>query len=572
MQNENKYSFLNENAGFFIIYTILYVLSFFPMVFITETFWDSWLFMPGVPDTYERLIQHGRTYMGPIIDFIAILDKPLCGILSANRILVFAIYYLSGLMLFYILSNTGLFQRQDSFWIALLSFVSPMNNARIIKFTFQFNLSVFTFCCGLFFLVKYFQNKKILSRFLSLLFFSISFFTEPFIAMYVLVGLLIFYHYKQLLFCNNELLRVSRNFIYIFKKYLDFFLLPIIYIVIRHIWLPTSGLYEGYYHRINSKLMINAFRLLPEMVSTGVFSLYSTTKTCIYMHPNQIIFISSICIILLISYFSGIHRLFLFSEEKMRFSFINSLLKVVGVFMLLLLALYTYGVSQNPVNYYPWASRCQVTLIPVIGMFIVVILRIIFRNKISYIFMTIIAAWFVSINTTAYISLLNFSHSQSAIIARMSETPELKRYNNYIAAFDLSGRPGPQLAYNIWYELTHWMCEAFGTDSRLGIHAGGAMPLPEWKHNVQYTIDTYNRWPGYGFSSYKQDKRILLIRVDPGKEKLTGKKAIFLSLKRLIDKNAYREDIQNLVRLSIFEIDWDTWDGSNLRISSGTVH
>lgn len=228
------------NNPYFVI-SIVFFLSQMFIIVLSGCWWDDWTFMThNLSYVHDVASGSGRPEWNLLI--------PLCWSLPNNgRILIFILYYLISIFVYNTLSNTELFNRKDNILITLLFIITPVNDARVLISNFPYTVGLFLFYLGMMLFVKWNKTgKKIIYRITILLVFFSSFILNSLLVYYYLI-----FAYLLALEINNCVRKLNIKDIFllikrIIIKYLDFFLLPIVYFVVNKIAFPVTDVqYEA---------------------------------------------------------------------------------------------------------------------------------------------------------------------------------------------------------------------------------------------------------------------------------------------------------------------------------------
>lgn len=242
----------------YFIITAVYFMAHFFMLILSGCWWDDWTFMThnlGYIDAVAS--QSGRPEWNLLI--------PFCWSLPNNgRFLIFILYYLDTLLVYGILSNSNLLDKEESLMIALLFTVIPANDARILISNFAYTVGLFLFYLTTFLFMKWLNNgKKIGFRVILLIMYFVSFILNSLMAFYFVVIL----YLLVLELIRNRDERIIRNLLISVKNvilhYPDFCVIPFVYFIFNKTFFPTNGDVFGSYNALTVKTLIKTVLYIP---------------------------------------------------------------------------------------------------------------------------------------------------------------------------------------------------------------------------------------------------------------------------------------------------------------------
>ena len=221
-------------------------------------FWDDWaLFNHSYAELYANFIQNGghpittnlHHYLMSITSYIA----------NYYHILTFLIFLFSSIVIYKTLILLEIEENELFFLILTITFI-PYNFARIFMIVMPYSFGFLFMNLGIYFFVSCLVKNNTIYRILSLFFISLTFVflnsTLVFVP-FVLFLILVSRNY------NNKFIYKKNIFLTIKKiiLYSDFFVLPIIYWVIKKQFLSHSGNYSNYNQLSVLKLLISPIKM-----------------------------------------------------------------------------------------------------------------------------------------------------------------------------------------------------------------------------------------------------------------------------------------------------------------------
>ncbi|MDQ7057297.1 MAG: hypothetical protein Q9N62_02090 [Ghiorsea sp.] len=228
-------SFDVREVGFlFIIF-----LSAFFLLFINDgVFWDTWvLYNQPLSVLVDTFTQAGAPWAGYYHYFVI----SSFGIWGAKFIMGSA-YFLSGVFLNEIVRKLGCIKLYDRLLIVVLFLIAPVNFARISTINHPSAVCMLSFFIGLYLFLAQLNMKSyagLTFRILALFAFYFSFMLNSVLVLYAIVPMLFmcWFHLQGF----SALASAKEGL-----KYIDFWVLPIVFYVVKTVFFTPSGLYEGY--------------------------------------------------------------------------------------------------------------------------------------------------------------------------------------------------------------------------------------------------------------------------------------------------------------------------------------
>ena len=340
------------------------------------------------------------------------------------RILTIGLMFFSGILIYTILVNNKWFNKESSFYVALLFLVGPFFIARVSMIVFPY-----TFCLFLFLLGWYYLNKN---KMLAGILFLISFNTQSLLVFY---SIPIFFDYYE----HNNTLDKKLVINYGLKK-LVFLLLPFFWFFIKITFFKPTIFFDGYnqnYDLIN--LMIVPFQMARDFMKLNI-------------NLSLLIF----CIALV----TFIGRKFIISNLKNynRIIFIG--------FISLIMGLFPYFILGHIPTFHGWLSRHQLLLMFPVSLIIVGLL---YKVKTQYRFIILHTILGISItkNINDYTDFYFDWKKQKEIISFVSN--EKAKINRDLVLFN----DKTETAINRHYRFYEWnglLKYAVGDESNFGIN------------------------------------------------------------------------------------------------------
>lgn len=316
----------------YFIITVVYSLTNIFLLLLSGCWWDDWTFMShDLVYVNEVATQSGRPEWNLLI--------PLCWSLVNNgRLLIFVLFYIDALLIYNILNDSFLFSKKDSLVIALLFIVLPVNDARLLISNFPYDVGLFLFYLALFIFMRMFKMniKNVFFRLFNVFLFLISFILTSLLSYYYLIFIyLIYANFK-----NSKEKTIIRKLLFSIKdaifKYLDYFILPFVYIILNKLLFTTTGDFSAR-SSISLEGIIKTFKYIPLSIVNIYRSIVENMFSVISYLPVLVIIVIA-CFVLYKKQDKVIN-----DDKKKSIIFI-----VVG-FVVLYLGLFVYAVIRKNV-------------------------------------------------------------------------------------------------------------------------------------------------------------------------------------------------------------------------------
>lgn len=380
MPNLLNNSFYYKTYKFQIQLFFIYLICHGGLFFILDSvYWDDWtLFNVDNSLILSTFKQSG----GAFFNFTGHLHTKIIPLgLWIYKVSTFILFYISGLLLFKILSNNDKISIETNKLVVVLFLILPFNSARVALIDFPYTIGYFLF----FFAWRYKKNK-----FISLPIFFFSFIINSLPFLYLLV-ILDFY------FENSNQFNLKNLKCFIIKK-IDFILLPCLFFYIKYKYFVTSGLYKSY----NSNFQ------LKNLIITPVRQFLDFT--------NLNVNIFSLLIILF----------FLFKYKPF-----NDIIKDLNLkkgylaFFAIILSVFPYWILGLTPSFFEWSSRHQL-LMP-LGISILtayIISKLIVTNR--YFLFAIVVSFSIIINVNNYLMFFKDWNKQKELISIIRKNTNLE--------------------------------------------------------------------------------------------------------------------------------------------------
>jgi hypothetical protein len=377
---------------------ILLLVSHFPMLFNNGIYWDDWtLYNSDFEQLKLQFFGNGIRPWAYIHNFFLTIGGENSPVLY--HILSFISFYLSFVFLTLIIKNLNTRYSSLLSFSSLLILVLPFFEAKTTMICIPYTVHTTFFLAATYFLIIYIQKKKIAFRIVSLVLFFFSFIVQSLLVFYVipLFGVIFLLNSKT---DNQNYLSISNSMIKI-KSHLDFFLLPILFLIYKHFFLQTSGLYaENGYNKIT------LMGLLKAPFVTIKYMAYQFNG--ILIEVKEKVFSGSFGIVVFLI-FGLIIFIFIKNNFRTKLPVLKNKEKLYLIligFIFLFFAIFPYAVVGKIPSFYSFDTRHQL-LVPFGFSLIIVVLCAFFvkRNNVSYLFLAIVISLFI---TTTFLQQIQY--------------------------------------------------------------------------------------------------------------------------------------------------------------------
>ena len=270
-----RYFIKNKKQRSLILLSLVYLASHGMLLIASGRWWDDWCFFnQPVEELKSWAMQLGRPSLIPIICFAKLLPE------FGYRIITFVMFYYCMLFLYKVLDQWLQVDHYICFWICAIYCVIPANDARIMLSVFPYTVGIFFFMAGMSYLIGLLRSKKrenLIDRLITYIIFTISFTLNSCLCFYILIIIMI-------------VMTKRRNALH----YLDYFALPLVFVILKKFLFPTYGLYENYNAVSWAKLARASILIVP----ADIYSIIDLFKA---MLPRDEILL---CVVLLITQLS----------------------------------------------------------------------------------------------------------------------------------------------------------------------------------------------------------------------------------------------------------------------------
>lgn len=215
---------------------LIYSICFGAYNFVNVPFWDDWVLLQyGVDGLWELFKQIGRREHYLIIAPLVAIGQPMVW-----AALSFICWGVVALCIYFFLHSIG-WPRANAFWASALTAAMPLNQARFALAMTSYSVCAAFFAAGMLVLIAAVRRDKFSLRIWAALLLTASFTTNSFLAMSWLAPASIFFLVRS----RDDRKRLWPA-IWGTLKYVEFFVLPLVYWISKSLFQPVYGLYADY--------------------------------------------------------------------------------------------------------------------------------------------------------------------------------------------------------------------------------------------------------------------------------------------------------------------------------------
>lgn len=444
--------FQSDKKTIFTLFTIYTIANLFLLLNYNGIYWDDWALYNNEYDVLLNMhIQAAgkQGYISTPIRYIFANTGDIGFFLS--KVLIFLFLFCTGYFLFKVLKRFEFFSPIDRFFIVLFFIIAPLNSAKIALINFQGNLRVFVFFFAFYLVIQYLfekENRILLRGFILLLFF-LTFGTNSLLVFYAIVPLYIFY----VTYSHKD--SFNKNVFIFIKTKIDFILLPIVFYIMKSIYIMPSGLYQGY-----NKIQIENILNLDMYYQTFILSFIEPIQLSI-QNISSLIIVAFVLLLLLSN---------VFSRQNNDMNKKDIYLLTLGFIVFFLGAFAYLAVGKIP-NLNDWESRFQV-LLPLGFSFILyygvqIISNLLnFKTVIKYFVYLILIISFIIFHVKDQIKYNIDWFYQQSIIENFKTTEQIVQHSTFVVENELYDKLAKSRTLR-FYELNGMSKEAFGKDDKL---------------------------------------------------------------------------------------------------------
>jgi hypothetical protein len=445
-----------EKYKYYIFFLFLYFIAYGFMLVSDGIIWDDWLFM-NKPFEYNYSNSAGYLTFYYFQKFIWFCfgNNPV----MVFKILTFFVYLCISFFLNQILKTIKEISPKDRFFIILFFTFFLLNFTRYSPSINGFVMSLFLFYFAFYLLSIFLIKKNLFLRFLILLLLFLSYFVPSFLIFTTVIYIYIYY-------LEKSDIKNIRNFILKIFKYFDFFVLPVVFYILRNIFWKPYGFFENY-----NKIKINFLELILNFAISFKKSFLDVINLSTDLGIVYILFFSSI-----LFFFIKIN--FLNEKDSKKKYIAHDNLKADYIFLILGIIFFYIGVfpyilvGKIP-NIYSYNSRLQLLLNLGCSFIFVyffkifcLFLNILNKNILNFIYVFFLTA-FVIFNFKIYFDFQKDWFKQLSLIENF-KTSEIIRANDIFYIIDNTSELDVLKNKHNFFVYTNMFRLVFKSDTKIG--------------------------------------------------------------------------------------------------------
>ncbi|MDP0561674.1 MAG: hypothetical protein QS721_04815 [Candidatus Endonucleobacter sp. (ex Gigantidas childressi)] len=509
----NKLKLSNEVTLYLLLYILAYGLILLNLDFI---YWDDWVL---VNQTKEDLVGIFEVAGNPLTGYYHYVLLEFFGI-YAYKILTFATYFVSGLMVNNILKTIKNISTLERITLVSVFLLFPSNFARIALIDSPYAFYNMVFFIAFYFFSVNIANNDLKYRVISLVLFFLSFQINSLLVFY----LVIFIYFIYQIWKSN-----SKQYIKKIFQYTDFWILPFIFYIFKTIYLVPQDSHMEYYAITKAKI-----------ISSFFYSCKAIIK--FYMHffellPSHVYVVILILVFIAIIYI--VKKLNLTIIEKNKPSRMRSIVFFsLGIFFLYI-GIYPYLVVNTSPSYYDWDSR-HFLLFPLgLSFMIMSIFNLFYNTRVKQIMLVGLASVFIAYNISAYYNYIVDGLKQDSILQNMKGNEVVENNTAFIIADRTKKYDALERTYR-FYEYGGMLDQIYGGQDKFATQN---------TRLIQHSVLKNYLVSGFKLKNHIiQDKYIEIIILHGGHE-LNINNVIKLLFLKIFNNKKYARSVKNIVKL-----------------------
>lgn len=512
---------------FLVLFGLYFIANFLLLLNTDGIYWDDWAMYYQDEATFRwfmQQIQHGLKG-----DFAWCLLSIGNGIASFRFFTFFAIF-LMGLSVYYILSTIKELTRRDVFYITLFFILAPINMAKVSNSVVPFLFPVLLFYLSFALFVYFLEKQWLWLRVALLVLFTLSFSTNSVLVFYFSIFVYAYYFHF-----GFEIKMCIRNALVLFKKYLDFLLLPFAFFIYKSLYLKPYGIYEGY-NQINAKSALKGIGILFKSL---YISLYDVVLQSAMYGLYAVPFFIIVFYVLRKKSF----------VEHFKTSYCIPFL-IVG-FFLFFLSVFPYAMVGKSGGLEGWSSRFQ--MLNGLGIALVLYFGILFlQEKFKWApKTTLILIWFMIVSFSMknmhdyYKAQVDWFYNLS-VIENMKTNEIIKEHTTFVIHNNINDKLLFERRLR-FYEYNGLFKRIFKDETR------NAFSYKQYCEDMAFRENSNNRRL-YLYSEWKNETPWMITMTENYQKEIRDKDFIKLMYYKFFNENKYRKGLQNMTSVFVTEL------------------
>lgn len=537
----------------YLIFFGLYTAAFGLMLINRGLYWDDWVIYRVAPEWRTVIFsQSSRPIYGMLFNFLFSITNEVW----LMKAIGFITLGLTGIIFYHLLLRIKGISYRAKVFLMILFALFPINSARISITMTHYSISYFIFFAGIGLTLRYLESRNIFYRVAALIFFFLSFNMSSLLVFYGVVLLFITY----LEWSTHRSFGSLKTF---WLKHPDFILLPIMFFVIRVKFFKPYGLYLGY-NEVSFQGILNSPQLIKVAFKHSFIDILKKTWITTATMPIAFIITCALSFVIL----AKITKKKLLPKRNEKLSSII----VCGVlgFVCFVLGVFPYIVLQMIPDSNSWDSRHQILLGPAAafllfaitegGIFLLQKFRqVITQNSMGifsgliYLRLFVYSSFFSAFIVMNFDTLIVFQkdwYKKAATMNHFSQNETIKENTAFLIDEQLPNIFNSPYSY---YEYTGMLKLVFGDEKRYA--SPDETLFRQSPEALKEHFGILKRYPQYNVSEFKFKPYEYLICVQSGKIPFNSESIRALLLAEYINPDQFRQDLKELVSLSVHQID-----------------
>ncbi len=455
---------IKEEKKYLLWLLFFYTLSQGLILIVSGMWFDDWCIV-NISDAGLKMwaLELGKPEVYPIVSFLIVVPEII------YKLMIFIGYYIVTVALYLIIKKSLLYKSIDAFCMTLIYLSMPVNDARIERLGMMYTIGLtLFFVAACLFIYKY-EEMKIVPRLIIL---SLFFFSYILNSMLVFMGLVWLYIFVR----EKNIKRIIRK--------ADFFALPFLFYIIKHVFFHESGVYAGY-NAVSLRKMVDAIRSSIEAASELVSVIIPVFTNVVISTPIYLLlmFVAT-CVIIKVGFGTNDKENIGQAESKSEV-LVNIGMELFFGCITLFAGIYPYVVVGNGVTTLTgFDSRNGILT----SFGLAFILHAIFRIGLKREYRSIVVLFMLMVSvyhfTYAYAGYQGAYYMDRGLQEYLKLNPNLKQYKN-IGLIENDGGSS-------WYINNGIFEEVYGDENRLVENFNHIMSMDPEAYTVQIEREWYN--------------------------------------------------------------------------------
>lgn len=517
-----------------IIILTSFLCSFF-FIINSGLFWDDWTLYNAPSESINKMFKmSGIPIFGYFHNSILWIAEPIL----IYKLLAFVSYFIIFILFIRCLLKLDFLTSRDAYLIGIIAISLPFNFVKHILIILPYGISLLLFFIALYLVIHGLINKWYF-RILSLTLFLISFTTNSLLVFYLIVPIFIIYQ----IFKEKRSIRINKIVFIENFRYLDFYLLQVLFWVLNKTLFPVTGIYASRnYNAITLGGIIKLPLTFMEALDRSFFELFGLF-TIFEFIISLFLFI---IVLVLIRLIPGLNSNKGFNGPK-ESVYSGKKLILLGL-LLVFLAILPYALVNKIPAFNDYESRNQLLLPFGTAILIYYLIKKLIKERFQIVFTLFIVSMFISITISLQYLMLFDHYKQVAIINELKENPKLIESYKTLIVVDESTKYFEER--KVYYAFTGLYKRATGKQDKLLILQSDFDRIGIEGFNERMQLKEALNLKDYTLSN--PDGKLI---ISDGKAILSKKFVFKLFLTEKLNKEKFHELIKDVIKINSYGID-----------------